>query len=189
MHTSKCDGQVESFRARAPRIQKQDLPFAIFVSAVRVPRDYRAKICRFRIASQIVQVMNYINRGMTNLNDFIRGKIVGPSAAVDVTADYDEGSDGFESSDNARVADVACMDDQVGTLQRLYGFRAKQAVGIGNNSNNSPNLLHGGKIASKPANLCDSNYICGQRQGGELTLTFIAAANSIFCSHGDAVRS
>ena len=82
------------------------------------------------------------------------GKIIGPRALVDIASDDKQRSDGLQFSDDIRAAHIASMDDQVGIAQSLFRFRTKQSVGVRYKPYNPRNLLHGSKIASKPADLC-----------------------------------
>src|ERR1700719_4248428 len=67
---------------------------------------------------------------------------------VDVAADRGEGRERVQRVENLGFANVARMNEQIGTLQSAQGFRAQQTMGVGDEPNLFGVFPHGRHFVS-----------------------------------------
>ena len=92
-----------------------------------------------RIEMQGFEVMQHVNvearmARVFNEHDFGFGQLGAEAFSVDVAADGGDGSDFGEFGQYRGIADVADMQYAVDALESGSDFRAKEAVGIGDDS-------------------------------------------------------
>jgi len=137
-HFSSCDRQsphahrqIEAPRARAARIEIEHtvLLFDLRPMAVTV-HDY-AESRAFRLQIELPQIMQHIDRNVAGFNDLSFGQRARPGVGVDVAADGSYRRDLRECFEDFGCADVAGVEDAVGTAQGFDGFGTQEAVGVG----------------------------------------------------------
>jgi hypothetical protein len=75
--------------------------------------------------------VKHVEEGVLDFDDLGCGQALGPGVLVDVAADCGDWSDGSQSLENIRGADVAGVDDAVRAAKSVERLGPQEAVRIG----------------------------------------------------------
>jgi len=84
---------------------------------------------------QIAQIMKHVESCVAKFDDHRGREFVCPWSGVHIAAHGENRGNGAEAGEDPRFADVASVENKVNAAQRVFGFRSKPAVGIGNYAN------------------------------------------------------
>ena len=99
--------------------------------------DHRREPGCFRIEVECREVVQDIEMYSAHLHDLRLGQRRCPRARVDVAANGDRRRDGSQPFEHVEFTDVPSVNDQLRPLQGVNRLRAKQAVGIGDDSDSA----------------------------------------------------
>jgi len=122
---------VETARAGAAWIEIEDAVFLFYLWLMAVAVYDHAESGGFRLQVEAAEIMQDIDGYVSGLNDFGFGQGVRPGLRVDVAADCGYGRDLCERFEDFGSANVAGMEDAVGSAQGFDGLGPQQAVGVG----------------------------------------------------------
>lgn len=136
---SDCDWKFEAARAAGAGIEVEDAFFRDEIWNVGVAVEDSGKFGGRRIEVEGFEVMQHVDveAGVGRVldeHDFSFGQLGAGAFSVDVAANGGYGSDLSEFGQYRGIADVADMQYAVDTLESGSDFRAKEAVGIGDDS-------------------------------------------------------
>ena len=103
-----------------------------------VPVDDDRKSRSLRLQIQFVQVVQNVDRHAADFKHIGGRNFPRPSGAIHVAANRGDGRNLGQLFQDGGIADVPGMNDVVGTAQRGESLRAKQAVSIRDNADESP---------------------------------------------------
>ena len=129
--------QPKSPRPRASRIEIQHAILHFLLGPMAVPADDNCKSRRFRLQIQFVQIVKHIDRDAADFEHIRGGDLPGPGFAIHISADRGNWRNLSQLFQDGGIADVAGMNDVVGAAQSGESLRTKQAVGIGDDADDS----------------------------------------------------
>ena len=86
------------------------------------------------VAIELLEIVQDVDARVGRVERGGCGKGGGPGTFVDIAADGGDGREGAEAVEDGGIADVAGVDDVIGTGERGEGFGTEQAVGVGDDS-------------------------------------------------------
>ena len=95
--------------------------------------DYVESGC-VRLQIELREIVQHVDGNATYLDDFGHRQLAGPCGLIDIATDGGYRRDGCEFVKNLWRTNVSRVNDMLRTAQRGESFRAKQAVGIGDDA-------------------------------------------------------
>ena len=126
--------QPESSRPRAPRIEIKHAILHLRPGRMRMPAHHHLKSRSFRFEIQLVQIVKNVDRDAACFEHIRDGNLAGPGVAINIATNRGNRRNLSQLLQNGWVTDVTRMNDVVRTAKSSQGFRAKQAVSIGNDA-------------------------------------------------------
>src|SRR5471032_489197 len=105
-YPSHADGQFESARPRAARIEIQDAVFHFLFRLMRVPADHCRKAGSLGIEVERVDIMDDVDVKSAQLDNFRFLEASRPCLRVHIAANRRYGRHPFQRRDNLRRADI-----------------------------------------------------------------------------------
>ncbi len=96
--------------------------------------DHRVESGCVGFQIELRQIVQHVDGNAAALDDVGRWQLAGPCGRIDIAADGGYGRDRRELLENLRRANVSRVNDVLRTAQRGESFRAKQAVGVGDDA-------------------------------------------------------
>jgi hypothetical protein len=124
-------GEREAFWTNAAGVEVEDSVAGGDGGLVGVAVDDRAHLGGLRIQVEVSQVMEHVDQMAVELEGFCGGKKCAVAVGVDVAADGGDWGDGAEGFENARVTDVAGVENVIDARYGWKDFGAEYAVGVG----------------------------------------------------------
>lgn len=147
--TGEAYGQREAARPGAAWIDIEDAIAPVRFGSVRVARDDDLNAGRLGIEVEVFEMVQDVNGGWRKAHHRGSRKAFRPRLGIHIAADGVKGRDGSESIEDERVADIAGVDDGVGTLQGGESFRTKQSVRVGDQAKDEG--VHPGRVPEREA--------------------------------------
>jgi hypothetical protein len=145
------DGEFEAARAAGAGIEIEHTPAMSDVRLVRVAVENRRKPGRGGVEVQGLHIVQHVEVVALKQEDLCFGQTAAGPGAIDVAADGGDGRDGGERLEDFRIADIAKMKDAFDAVERRQDFRAKESVGIADDTQ-----LHRPKLNRSDQRLLDS---------------------------------
>ncbi len=95
-----------------------------------MPSDNDPKPCGGGVDRKLREVMQHIEDRVVDVENIVLRNLLGPCAAIIVTANGRHRRDCGQLIDNLRIADIPRMNDEVAATQVAYGCRSKQAMRV-----------------------------------------------------------
>jgi hypothetical protein len=125
-----CNRQGESPRTGAARVDEKRLAPRLDRRLVGVAEDYGGEARGPRIEVELREVVENVDRVATDLDHVVGGKALSPHALVVVAADRADRRKPSERLEDGRVTDVAAMNDELRTPERVECSGPNQSMGI-----------------------------------------------------------
>jgi hypothetical protein len=129
------DGEREAARASAAGIKVKDAVAPIDGGLVGVAADDGPDAGGGRVQIEVVDGVDEIKETAAQLYGFGGVEVVEDGGRVDIAADGGEQGDLTEAVEDARVVDIAGVEDVVDAGEFGDGFGAEEAVGVGDDAN------------------------------------------------------
>jgi len=92
------------------------------------------------IEVKLLSIVQDVKRLAGNFQHFGNGQAIGPSLSINVPANSGERRNLAQLNKDCRITDVSRMNNVVATAERLQGFRAEEAVSVGDDADNDLSL-------------------------------------------------
>jgi hypothetical protein len=136
------DRQAEALWTGAAGVDVEDAIMPVGFGFVSVAADDDVEAGGFRVEVELCKIVQDVDRDILEFDDCRQRKGRGPWLGVHVAANGEDGRDGFELVEDGRAADVACVNDGLGGLERGESFAAEETVGIGDDTEEERFHLH-----------------------------------------------
>src|ERR1700687_2482919 len=123
--------QAEASRAGAAWIEIEHTVLLFYLRMMAVAIDEHAESGGFRLQVELAAIMHHIDGDAAKFKDFSFRQCARPRSSVDLTADRDYGGNLRERFEDFGGADIAGVEDAVGSAQSFDGFGPQQAVDVG----------------------------------------------------------
>jgi hypothetical protein len=97
---------------------------------------------RDRVQIQLREIVNDINKNLSDANDICLTQLGSPSAVIVVAAHSRNRRELGKSLNDVRVTNVARVDDAVAAAKGVHRFRAEQAMRVGYQTNSESTAGH-----------------------------------------------
>jgi len=114
-----------------------------------VPVYDRREAGRFWLHVQTIQDVEHVNRNSFNLYSVCLWKLLGPIAIIDIAPDCGYRRNFLKLNENCWATNIPGMDYVLRSLQRSQGFRSKQAVRIGDDTDSHNSVATSRKAAQE----------------------------------------
>lgn len=105
---------------------------------MRMSADDDIEACRRRIEVQFRQIVKYVDPMTSRFDHCCQREAGGPIRLINIASDSNNRCNRAKLIEDLRLADIAGMNDEMGTLQRGKRLRPHETVRIGDQTN----LLH-----------------------------------------------
>jgi len=96
-----------------------------------MPTDDDVELCDGRVEVELLKVVKDVDQGRASFDDCRQRQLRCPGSLVDVSSDGDQRRHRAELFEDLRLADIAGVEDQVGSAESRQRLRTHEAVGIG----------------------------------------------------------
>src|ERR1700677_2789834 len=124
------DGQREATRPGAAGIHEQYATALLNPGLVGMPRDHRANARRGWLDAEPCEIMNGVDWEVSHPHQLGLVERLGPRAAIVIASYGRDRSDRLQLGQDARVADVARMNDDIAPRQERFRLRSEKTVRI-----------------------------------------------------------
>lgn len=128
------EGQPEAAWAGTARVEVEHAAALLDSGFVRVTGDYDTDAGALGVQVDVRERVQHIDPDAAEFEQLRSGQSGAGSAAIDIATDRRHRGKLSEGFENGGVAHVACVQDVFGAGQGGEGFGPKQAVGIGDHT-------------------------------------------------------
>ena len=127
---------MEASRPSAAWIEIEDAIFLFDLRLMAVAVHHHAESGGSQLQVESAEIMQHIDGHAAGFDDFGFRQSARPGVGVDVTADRGDGRDFDKRFEDFASANVAGVEDAVGSAQGLDRLEPQQAVGVGDYADN-----------------------------------------------------
>ncbi len=128
------DRKVEASGTGATGVDVENVLLPIFVWPMGVTGDDNGDFGEFWVEVDVVQIVEQVDERAFEFDGLAERELRGPVIAVGIAANGEYRSEGFELAEDSEVADVTRVNNEIRSAQGVDSFRAKQAVGVGDDA-------------------------------------------------------